>query len=101
MIIGSICEECDVEKAKRLLREMKGHGCAPNNVMYNVIVQSLLRKDKVLKAIYTILGRNASKEICRRSCYFFDANRSIARTVREDDYLLKLMKNVLPKEIFG
>lgn len=95
MIISSFfVEDGDVEKAKSMLREMESRGCTPNSVMYNVILQSLLRKDEVLKATPFLEEMDRRKFVADPVTFsmLIDQLRGPS-----EDYLLKLMMNVFPK----
>ena len=90
MIIGSFCQERSFEEVKRLLVEMEGRGCGPNRVTYNVIIRSLLKQNEVDKA------RSFMEEMRAKG---FSANFATSSMPSGDDYFLKLIEDLEPKEI--
>ncbi|KAJ0753784.1 putative tetratricopeptide-like helical domain superfamily [Helianthus annuus] len=41
-LLDSYCKEGDIDQALHLLEEMQVRGCAPNDVMYNALINGLL-----------------------------------------------------------
>lgn len=80
-----------------MLKEMENRGYAPSIVTCNVIVRSLLKRNELKMAIPFL------EEMVRRG--FSACATTFAMLIDQlegqeiDDFLLKLMRNVLPKEV--
>ena len=49
-----LCQQGLIVEAEKLLREMGGKGCSPNDCTYNTIIRGLLHNNKMSRAVELI-----------------------------------------------